>query len=103
MEPAERARLHSTRGGVSDTELKELAVRPTNLPWASRAVTTVTPVANMPSASRNSVGEKLGGRACFGLAVKGMALNLTESMQPCSRGTDNPAPAQGRPTMDACR
>ena len=39
-------RLHSTSGGVSDTELKELAVSPTRVPSAARAVTTVTPVAS---------------------------------------------------------
>src|SRR6218665_4009996 len=60
------ARLHSTSGGSSDTELKELAVSPTNLPAALRAVTMVTPVANMPRASRNSRGEKLGGGARTG-------------------------------------
>src|SRR6218665_3879398 len=60
------ARLHSTSGGSSDTELKELAVSPTNLPAALRAVTMVTPVANMPRASRNARGEKLGGRARTG-------------------------------------
>ena len=63
MDAAARARLHSTRGGCSDTELKELAVSPTSSPVAVRAVTMVTPVANMPSASRNSRVEKLGGRA----------------------------------------
>src|SRR6218665_297156 len=60
------ARLHSTSGGSSDTELKELAVSPTHLPPALRAVTLVTPVANMPRASRNSRGEKLGGWARTG-------------------------------------
>src|SRR6218665_45855 len=60
------ARLHSTSGGSSDTELKELAVSPTNLPAELRAVTMVTPVANMPRASRNSRGEKLGGGARAG-------------------------------------
>src|SRR6218665_2946517 len=55
------ARLHSTSGGSSDTELKELDVSPTNLPAALRAVTMVTPVANMPRASRDSRGGKLGG------------------------------------------
>src|SRR5690606_29834472 len=59
-------RLHSTRGGCNDTELKELAVSPTKSPTGERAVTIVTPVANMPSASRNSRDEKLGGRASAG-------------------------------------
>src|SRR6218665_2453425 len=65
------ARLHSTSGGSSDTELKELAVSPTNLPAALRAVTMVTPVANMPRASRNSRGEKLGGGARTGWEQEG--------------------------------
>ena len=56
-------RLHSTSGGLSDTELNELAVSPTSSPLAVRAVTMVTPVANMASEARNSVGEKPGGRA----------------------------------------
>ena len=60
MDAAERARLHSTRGGSSDTELKELAVNPTGSPVALRAVTMVTPVANIPSAALNSDREKLG-------------------------------------------
>ena len=44
------ARLHSTSGGLSETELKLLAVTPTGEPSASVVVTMVTPVANMPSA-----------------------------------------------------
>lgn len=59
-------RLHNTSGGSSDTELNELAVKPTSSPIALRAVTMVTPVANMPNASRNSRVEKLGGRARAG-------------------------------------
>jgi hypothetical protein len=50
MEAAARERLHNTNGGVSDTELNELAVNPTKEPSVARAVTMVTPVANMPSA-----------------------------------------------------
>src|SRR3546814_17779977 len=50
------ARLHSTSGGLSDTELKLLAVRPTGVPSTVRAVMMVTPVAKVPSALRNSVG-----------------------------------------------
>src|SRR2546426_491993 len=49
-----RARLHKTKGGSSDTELKLLTVRPTSRPAPSRAVTTVTPVVNAPSALRNA-------------------------------------------------
>ena len=63
IEPAARAKLHKTSGGVIDTELKELAVSPINLPCAERAVTMLTPVANMPKAMRNSVGANSGGRA----------------------------------------
>jgi hypothetical protein len=37
-----------------DTELKLLAVAPTGSPFASRQVTTVTPVAKEDNASRNS-------------------------------------------------
>src|SRR3546814_8573742 len=48
--------LHSTSGGLSDTELKLLAVRPTGVPSTVRAVMMVTPVAKVPSALRNSVG-----------------------------------------------
>src|SRR5450830_501920 len=49
---AAEPRLHSTRGGSSETELKELAVRPRKLPSANRVVMTVTPVANCDSACR---------------------------------------------------
>jgi hypothetical protein len=73
MEPAARDKLHSTKGGVSETELKELAVNPTNCPDAVRAVTMVTPVANMPKAARNSDWEKWGGKACSGRALVSMA------------------------------
>ena len=48
-----RARLHSTIGGSSETELKLLAVRPTSSPSTPRVVTTVTPVVNEPRALRN--------------------------------------------------
>jgi hypothetical protein len=41
----------STSGGSSETEVKELAVMPWPNPPA-RAVSTVIPVANMPTASR---------------------------------------------------
>src|SRR5215207_8691206 len=49
------ARLHSTMGGFSDTELKLLAVRPTSLS-PKRVVTMVTPVAKAPSALRKALG-----------------------------------------------
>ena len=38
-------RLHSTSGGLSDTEANELQVSPYGLPSAAAAVITVTPVA----------------------------------------------------------
>ena len=70
-EPAEKAamvlaacdRLHNSSGGASDTELKELAVRPISSPVEVRAVTMVTPVVNMASEARNSRCEKLGSLA----------------------------------------
>jgi hypothetical protein len=76
MELADLDRLHSTSGGVRDTELNEFAVSPTNWPVAVRAVTIVTPVANMLSAARNSVLEKLGvaGALAGGIAVLDIAL-----------------------------
>src|SRR5258708_4182358 len=40
--------------GSSETEVKELAVMPCTRPGPRSAVTTVTPVANWPSARRNS-------------------------------------------------
>jgi hypothetical protein len=70
MELAACDRLHNTKGGSSDTELKELAVNPTSAPLGARAVTMVTPVANMPKAVRNSVLEKCGARARAALEVK---------------------------------
>src|SRR6516225_2779496 len=47
-------RHHSSSGGSSDTEVKEFAVTPTGVPSGRTAVTTVTPVANRPKASRSS-------------------------------------------------
>jgi hypothetical protein len=41
-------RLHKTSGGVSETEAKELMVRPTCRPLPSVVVTMVTSVANAP-------------------------------------------------------
>src|SRR5204863_7614778 len=51
---AVRARLQSTIGGSSDTELKELTVRPAGWPSAPSVVTRQTPVGNVPSAARKS-------------------------------------------------
>ena len=48
-------KLQSTSGGVSETELNELAVRPVSTPCADRVVIIVTPVANMPRHCLNSV------------------------------------------------
>src|SRR6218665_1637328 len=78
MDEAARARLHSTSGGFSETELKELAVRPTSSPSARRAVTMVTPVANIDRLLRNSAAEKLGARACGVASGTGMGGNLPE-------------------------
>jgi hypothetical protein len=47
-------RLQTISGGVRDTELKELTVRPMGSPPGARAVITVTPVGNMPSVSRKA-------------------------------------------------
>ena len=52
-----------TNGGVSETEVKELAVIPCKAPEASRTVTTVMPVANLPQIRRNccfSIRDKAG-------------------------------------------
>ena len=49
--------LQSTSGGVSDTELNELAVSPIMLPSSARVVMMVTPVANKPSAERSARGD----------------------------------------------
>src|SRR3954462_5234530 len=46
--------LHRISGGSSDTELKELTVRPCGLPWASTVVITVTPVTKEPRTWRSS-------------------------------------------------
>src|SRR5260221_7818284 len=58
-QPAVRARLHSTIGGSSDTELKELTVRPSALPPGPSVVTRQTPVGKQPSALRKSRGSRL--------------------------------------------
>src|SRR5690625_1254020 len=41
------------RGGSSDTEVKQFAVNPRGVPSGSYAVTTVTPVRNVPKRSRS--------------------------------------------------
>ena len=46
-------------GGVSETELKLLAVTPTGLPAASTVVTIVTPVVKAPSACLKRLESKL--------------------------------------------
>ena len=73
MEPADFAKLQSTRGGEIDTEVKEFAVSPTREPLAVRAVTIVTPVANIPKACLNSPGEKVGATAREEEAIIGIA------------------------------
>ncbi len=60
MLPEVLARLHSTIGGLSDTELKLFAVSPTSRPSAARVVTIVTPVAKAPSALRRARGSSVG-------------------------------------------
>ena len=46
----------SSKGGSSDTEVKEFAVKPRGFPSLSMVVTTVTPVMKVPKALRNSRG-----------------------------------------------
>src|SRR5690348_567504 len=48
------SRLHSTIGGSSETEAKELTVTPTFSPSEPCAVTTHTPVAKWPKALRKA-------------------------------------------------
>ena len=49
------------RGGVSETDVSELTIKPVGSP-SGAAVTNATPVANLPSASRESarVGRRRG-------------------------------------------
>src|SRR5215475_7686333 len=54
--PALRAMQTSTSGGSSETEVKELAVKPRGRLSSSMAVTTVTPVTKQPKARRSSSG-----------------------------------------------
>lgn len=49
---ADFAKLQSTKGGSKETELNELAVKPSIEPSAKRVVITVTPVANCDKAVR---------------------------------------------------
>ena len=48
--------LHRTKAGDRETELKLFAVMPTLWPSLPRAVTTVIPVAKLPSALRRAIG-----------------------------------------------
>jgi len=64
----DRDKLHTIKGGSSETELKELAVKPTAGAGGSvkvvaslaAVVITVTPVAKRPSAERKNAESKLG-------------------------------------------
>jgi hypothetical protein len=47
-----RAGQKEIRGGVSETEVSELTIKPVGSP-SGAAVTNATPVANLPSASRS--------------------------------------------------
>src|SRR5438309_820637 len=73
-------RLHSTSGGLSDTDANELQVSPEGLPSGPAAVMMVTPVAYVPSAFRKSLGSigelplasslaGSGSVGCFGVSV----------------------------------
>lgn len=46
------AKHHSTRGGVSETDVKELISKPVATPSADRLATNATPVGNWPRAMR---------------------------------------------------
>ncbi|CAO0833398.1 putative protein OS=Streptomyces microflavus OX=1919 GN=Smic_47170 PE=4 SV=1 [Streptomyces microflavus] len=50
-----RATMKATSGGSSESEAKDWQANPVG-PSASRAVTTVTPLAKLPSTRRNSAG-----------------------------------------------
>jgi hypothetical protein len=50
---------NETRGGSSETEVSEFTISPVGSP-SGAAVTNATPVANLPSASRNKRGSGAG-------------------------------------------
>ena len=57
---------NETRGGSSETDVSEFTISPAGSP-SGAAVTNATPVANLPSASRNaraSGAERGGGWSC---------------------------------------
>jgi hypothetical protein len=51
---------NETRGGSSETEVSEFTMRPAGSP-SGAAVMNATPVANLPSASRNARASSAGG------------------------------------------
>src|SRR5882757_9570921 len=55
----ERERLHSTRGGFNETELKEFTVIPMAGPSTGCAVITAIPVANRLNAPRSDSGSNV--------------------------------------------
>ena len=74
-------RLQATSGGSSDTELKELQVRPTGWPSAPVVVMMATPVGKLPSALRNALASKAGAgtrsaAAASGVGVMGFSENF---------------------------
>ena len=85
------AKLHSTMGGSSDTELKLLAVIPTGSPLAVRVVMMVTPVANIDKALRKSRGSRAG------LLAAGL---LAEVVMDLGRGSASKVGGQGQPKLN---
>src|SRR5450631_4005297 len=77
-----RSKQTRTSGGSSDSEVTALAVVPTGWPSASTDVTTVTPVAKRPIASRNSAADTPGAAATsVALAAVSVVMEYLQSTE----------------------
>src|SRR5713226_5226112 len=85
-----RDKLHSTRGGSSETEENELTVTPMRRPSFARVLTTVTPVANWPSARRKSRRSNRSAAAVVVACRKGSASFASMNHGKSERGSSKP-------------
>ncbi len=69
--------LNSTKGGSRETELNEFTAMPSFSPPAPTEVTTATPVAKHPKASRSTLPSLLSGLIQFYMSSNGIMVQQT--------------------------
>ena len=80
-----REMLHRTSGGSSETDENELTVMPMRRPSLARVLTTVTPVANCPSARRKSRRSKRSAAASWLAGEHIRFVGIHEPGEECAR------------------